>query len=99
MRTAVVERCRHQRAHQRDETAYRIVGALGISDVALLSGDDQDAVERAAPAYLDGVAHRIRIARLPQDAVIEAMAVLARPFEQFHRSVLGDALLVSGDEE
>ena len=52
---ALVER-RLQRGDQRDQPADRIVGAIGIGDVALAAGDDQRAVERAAPSGLDGVA-------------------------------------------
>ena len=98
-RAALVERRRHQRAHQRHQPAHRIVGALRIGDVALLAGDDQRAVERAAPADLDGVAERRHIARLAQDAMVEGFAALGRPFEQLHRAVHGDAFLVAGDQE
>ena len=96
---AVVERRRHQRAHQLDQAAHRIVGELRIGDVALLAGDHQHAVERAAPADLDRVADRRRIARLAEDAVVEVFAALGRPFEQLHRAVDRDAFLVAGDQE
>ena len=60
--------CVDQRDHQRHEAAHRIVGALGIGDVALLAGDDERAVLRAAPADLDHVAERFAVGRLAQDA-------------------------------
>ena len=56
LRAARLERLVHQRAHQLDQAAHRIVGAVRIGDVALLAGDDQHAVLRAAAAELDGVA-------------------------------------------
>ena len=56
LRAALVERLALQRLDQLHQAADRIVGALRIGDVALLAGDDQMAVERAAPADLDGVA-------------------------------------------
>ena len=65
-----------------DQPADRIVGALRIGDMALLAGDDQRAVERAAPADLDGVAERRDIARLAENAVVEFLAALGRPFQQ-----------------
>ena len=98
-RVALVERGVHQRAHERDQSAHRIVGAFRIGDVALFAGNDQCAVERAAPADLDGVAERRHVARLAQDAMVESFAALGRPFEQLHRSVHGDAFLVAGDQE
>ena len=67
--------------------------------MALLAGDDQMAVERAAAADLDGVAERFDIARLAQDAVIEFLAALGRPLQQLGRAVDRDAFLVAGDQE
>jgi hypothetical protein len=67
--------------------------------VALLAGDHERAVERAAPADLDGVADRGGIARLAEDAMVEALAALGRPLQELDRAVDGDALLVAGDQE
>ena len=98
LRAAVVER-RLQRGDQGDQTADRIVGAIRIGDVALPAGDDQRAVERAAPAGLDGVAEYFHIARLAEDAVVELFAALGRPLQQLDGAVDRDALLVAGDEQ
>src|SRR5262249_49740217 len=99
LRAAVVERSRHQRVHQGDQPAYGVVGTFGIGDVALLTGDDEGAVERAAPADLDSVADHRRIARLAEDAMVESLAALGRPLDELHRAVHGDAFLVSSDQE
>ena len=98
MLAAVVER-RLQRGDQRRQAADRIVGAIGIGDVTLAAGDDQRAVERAAAAGLDGVADDLDIARLAEDAVVECLAALRRPFQKLDGAVDRDALLVAGDEE
>ena len=67
--------------------------------MALLAGDDQVAVERAAPADLDGIAELFLIARLAENAVVEFFAALGRPFQQLRRAVDRDAFLVAGDQE
>ena len=79
---ARVERLVHQRAHQLDQAAHRIVGAVRIGDVALLAGDDQHAVLRAAAAELDGVAELVDVARLAQHAMVEFFAARGRPFQE-----------------
>src|ERR1700738_596844 len=99
MSAAVVERRRHERTHQRDEATHRIIGALGVSDVSLLPGDDERAVERAAPADFDGIADDGCVAWLPKDAVIERFTTLAGPFEQLGGAVYGNAFLVPGNEK
>ncbi len=67
--------------------------------MALLAGHDQVAVERAAAADLDGVAKRLQIARLAQNAVVEFFAALRRPFQELGRAIDRDAFLVAGDQE
>ena len=67
--------------------------------MALPAGDDQRAVERAAPAGLDGVAEHLDIARLAEKAVVECFAALGRPLQELDGAVDRDALLVAGDEE
>ena len=47
---AVVERQRHQCAHQPDQPANRIVGALGIGDMAFLP--TTTSVPLSEPAYM-----------------------------------------------
>ncbi len=96
---ALVERLVHQRAHQLDEAAHRIVGAVRIGDVALLAGDDQHAVLRAAAADLDGVAELVDVARLAQHAMVELFAARGRPFQELGGAVDRDAFLVAGDQE
>ena len=95
---ALVER-RLQRGDQRDQPADRIVGAIGIGDVALTAQHHERAVERAAAAGLDGVADDFDIARLAENAVVECLAALGRPLQKLDRAVDGDALLVAGDQE
>ena len=90
---------RLQRGDQRRQAADRVVGAIGIGDVALAAGDDQRAVERAAPADLDGVAEHLDVARLAEDAVVECLAALRRPSQQLDGAVDRDAFLVAGDQE
>src|SRR5580704_16801110 len=68
MAAALIEPQGHERAHERDEPADRILGKLGIGDVALPAADDQRAVERAASTDLDGVAEFCGIARLAENA-------------------------------
>lgn len=72
---------------------------MRIGDVALQSVDDQHAGLRAAPAYLDGVADRLDIARLADDAMIECLAAIRRPLQQLDGAVDGDVFLVAGDQE
>ena len=79
--------------------AHRIVGAVRIGDVALLAGDDQHAVLRAAPAELDGVAELVDIARLAQHAMVELLAARRRPLQQLEGAVDRDAFFVAGDQE
>ena len=79
MRAALVERLAHQRVDQRDDAAHRIFRAVGIGDMALAPGDGEDAVERAAPPDLDGVAELAHIRRLAEDAMVEFFAARRRP--------------------
>ena len=81
LRVAGIERLGLQRRDQRHQPADRIDRALRIGDMALLAGHDQMAVERAAPADLDGVAERCDIARLAQQAMVEFFAALGRPLQ------------------
>ena len=67
--------------------------------MALAAVDDERAVERAAPAGLDGIAERFDVARLAEDAVIEGLAALGRPLQQLDRAVNRDAFLVAGDQK
>ena len=98
MLAAVVER-RLQRRNQRHQPADRIVGAMWIGDVTLTASDDKRAAERAAPAGLDGVAERLDIARLAEDAVVKSLAAFGRPLQELDRAVDRDALFVAGDQK
>lgn len=99
LRAAGIERLGLQRRHQRHQCADRIIGALRIGDMTLPAGHDQMAVERTAPADLDGVAEFFLVARFAQDAVIEFFAMLGRPLQKLGRAVDRDAFLVAGDQE
>ena len=84
---------------KRHQPADRIVGAIRIGHMALTAAHDQRAVERAATAGLDGVADRLDIARLAENAVIEGLAALGRPFQELHGAVDRDALFVAGNQQ
>ena len=53
----------------------------------------------AAPSDLDHVAEPFGIGRFAEDAVIEALAPCARPFEELDRAVDGRPFLVARDEK
>src|SRR6185312_4436820 len=95
----MVERFGLDRLDQLHQPADRVFRALRISNMALLAGDDQMAIERAAPADLDGVAKFFLIAWLAEDAVVESLAALGGPGEKLRGAVDRDALLVAGDQE
>ena len=97
---ALVERLVHQRGHQLDQSAHRIIGAVGIGDVArsCRRRPARRSASLAAPE-LDGVAERVDIARFAQDAVVESLAARGRPFQQLGAAVDRDAFLVTGDEK
>src|SRR5262249_47446924 len=99
LRAAAVERLVHERAHQLHQAADRILGELGIGHMALPPGDHEHAVERPTAADLEGIAERLRIGRLTEDAMVESLAALGRPSEKLHAAVDGYASLVAGDEE
>ena len=67
--------------------------------MALAAGDDQGAVERAAPADLDGVAETLVAAGLADNAVVECLAARGRPLQQLDRAVDRNTLLVAGDQK
>jgi len=67
--------------------------------MTLAAGDDERAVERAAPPRLDGVAERLDIARLAENTMIEPLAARRRPLQHLDGAVDGDAFFVAGDEE
>ncbi len=99
MIAAPVERLRRQAADQPHQPRDRIVGAVRIGHVTLPAAHYQRAVERAAPAGLDGVADGLDVARLAEDAMIESFAAPGRPLQQLHGAVDGYALFVAGDEQ
>ena len=96
---AFIERLRHQRAHQRDEPADRIVRKLRGGDMPLPAGHGQRAVERAAPADLEGVAQSGSARRLADEGMIEHDAALGCPAQQLDRAVDRHAFLIAGDEQ
>src|SRR6185437_163226 len=67
--------------------------------MSLFTRDDQLAVERAAPADLDGVAERFDVAWLAQQAMVEFLAALGRPLQKLRRAVDRDAFFVAGDQK
>src|SRR5438067_1995848 len=63
------------------------------------AGHDEHAVERSAPADLDGIAKARGARRLADETMIEPDAALGRPAQQLDGAVDRDAFLISGDEE
>jgi hypothetical protein len=90
---------RLERRDQPHEPGDRVVGEVGIGDVALPALRQQMAGERAAPPDLHHLPERLRVRRLAQDAVVEALAALMRPMQQFRGAVDGRAFLVARDQE
>src|SRR4029453_9605017 len=88
-----------ERADQPSKSADRIDRTLWIGDVALPSGDEQRAIDRTTPADLDGVAEGCHVAWLGENAMVEFLAALGRPFQQLDRAVHRHALFVAGDQE
>ena len=72
---------------------------MRIGDVALLAGDGERAGERAAAADLDHVAERFAARGLAEQAVIEFLPALGRPFQQLLRAVHARPFLVAGNEQ
>src|SRR4029453_3977233 len=99
LRAALVERLALERRNQRHESADRILRSLRVSDMALPSGHDQVAVERASPANLDRSPQCLLISCVAQNAMIQFLVPLRRPFQQFRRAVDGNAFLVTSDQE
>src|SRR5262249_61578044 len=95
---AFVERCLQSR-DQAHKSWNRIFGTLRVCNVTLAAGDNQGAVERAAASGLDRVTNDLEIARFAEDAMIEALAAVSRPFEKLDRAVDRNALLIAGDEQ
>ncbi len=99
MRGAAVERVggesRGEPQHPRD----RVLGPMGIGDVALPAVDRQLARERAAPSDLDHLAQGARVRRLAEQAMVEPLAPRLRPGEELDRAVDRRSLLVAGDQE
>src|SRR4029078_10299549 len=88
-----------QRGNERHQSADRIVRALRIGNVALLSRHNEMAIEGSAAADLDRVPERVLIAGLAQDAVVEFLAALGHPFQELWRPIDRNAFLIAGDEE
>ena len=73
---ALVERRRVKRFERRREPAQRVVGEMGIGDVALLAEKREPPGQRAAPAVLDHVAERGDARRLAEHAMVERSPLL-----------------------
>ena len=99
LRAAVIERLVAERHDQPRDIRHRIRRAVRIGDVALHAVDIERAGLRAAAADLDAVAHHLDIGGLAEHAMIEFLAALGDPLQQFHGAVDGDVFLVAGDQE
>src|SRR6202167_3555155 len=95
---ALIER-RLQGGDQRDKSADRIVGSVGIRDMALAGLDNQRAVERTAPSGLDGVADARDVARLAENAMVKLFAARGRPLQKLDRAVDRDAFLIPCNQQ
>ena len=67
--------------------------------MALTAANRDLSVERAAPAVLDRVGHRLDRGRFAQDAMVEYLALGERPVEELDRAVDRRTFLVASDEE
>src|SRR4051794_37733200 len=99
MRRAVIELAIDEGGEKANDPGRGIAGEVGIGDVALHAADDESAGERAAAADLEGVAQRVRICRLAEQAMAEALATRLGPIEKLAGSVDRRPLFISGDEE
>src|ERR1700674_1402969 len=99
MRAAVVERGVVEARENLDDALYRIASKMRIGDVALHAAHLQRAVQAAAPSDLDRLAETLGVGRLPDQAVIGALAFLLHPGEHLARAVDGRPLLVASDEQ
>ena len=97
---AAVERRRHQRG--RAARPCREPGCRRVADrrrAPACRSTMMRPVSAAAPADLDRVAQRVRVGRLADEAVVEALAARLRPVEQLDGAVDGGPFLVAGDQE
>src|SRR4051794_21984657 len=67
--------------------------------MALAALYNERAVERAAPADLDRVAEHFRARWFADDAMIEPLAFVVSPAQEFFGAIDGRAFLVAGDEK
>ena len=98
MLAAAVQRLLAQRAQHGEQSRDRIVGALGIGDMALNAAHREVAGQRTAPPDLQGVAEPLRIGRLADQAGIELLAAPDEPVEHLARAVDRRTFLVAGDQ-
>ena len=99
MRRARIERRGGQGSEQRHEFWNGIVRPRRVSGMALAALDDERAIKRAAPANLDRVAEHFGARRLADDAMIETLALVISPAQEFFGAIDRRAFLVAGDEK
>ena len=96
---AVVEMKRIERRDDPRQLGDRIVGAVGVGDMALRARHVDPHVDRAAPADLDRVAQPVDRGRLADQDHVGADAALVQPIDDPRRAVGGIAFLVAGDQQ
>src|SRR5207237_9669655 len=72
---------------------------LGMGGMALAPRDNERAVERAGPANFYRVPKGLRARWFADDAMIETLAFLVSPAQEFFGAVDRRAFLVAGDEK
>ena len=96
---AGVEPLAGQRGDDGGQHGQRIVGLVGIGDMALRASDGDLAGERATAADLDAVTQGLGRTGFADNGEIEGVAVLGHPGHQLLGAVDGVGFLVIGDGE
>jgi hypothetical protein len=81
------------------EGVHRVVGEVGVGDVALHAVHREPARERAAPADLDRVAERFVAGGLAHHAPVDLLAARLQHLDDAPGSVHGRPFLVAGEQE
>jgi hypothetical protein len=82
-----------------DQARDRIVGQMGIGDMALRARNLYPHIDRAAPADLDDVAQPLGGCRLAHQAQVGAQAMGGHAIHQRQRAVHRRAFLIAGDDQ
>jgi len=96
---AGVQRGGGQRGDGPHQAVHRVVGAVGIGDVALRAVHGDPGVQAAAAADLDHVAELHRAGRFAHETEIRDLLVLDHPVQHAHGAVDRVGFLIAGDQQ